>query len=165
MKKKNMYSKRSKREGTRWLKYNSFNEALKMNSPFRLSENRKFFSFEGTSFNKKEVLSTYNESKGGVIVFPSDDNNIVDIEKTKIEIALNPFSNSGGYSIGNFFIGEYCDDKTDNIYSMKSFSIEIIGVSSEIFQDIVKNITKEFNLKEVLVKDYMNGETYLVDTV
>jgi hypothetical protein len=167
------------------LHFSSFTEALKMNSPFRLPENRIFYSFEGKQL--KEGISYVFEDKGGIIVFSTEVNAMIDtkdfvskvkgffkskyqsfknvaFKDTKLDSILKKFPDVQAYSIGNFFKGRYFDRKTGKTYDEKSLSIEIIGIPSKLLVPIAEEIAESFNQKEVLVKDHDTGKIFLVDT-
>ncbi len=176
--------KRYKKINIRELKFNSFTEAVKMNSPFKLPENRMFYNIEGENFS--ESISYTFEDKGGIIVFSTDVNAMVDgkgiknkikgffkgkfktimnrlLRVSKLDNLLKNYQDVMAYSIGNFFKGKYFDREYNKTYSEKSLSIEIIGIPSSLLVPIAENIAKEFDQKEVLVKDYDSGKIFLVD--
>lgn len=166
------------------LKFNTFTEALKMNSPFKLSEDRIFYNIQGKRL--LEGISYTFEDKGGIIVFSTDVNAMVDgkgfvnkvkgffkgkfqtimnrlLRINKLDTLLKNYEDVMAYSIGNFFKGKYFDRENDTTYSEKSLSIEIIGIPSSLLVPIAENIAREFNQKEVLVKDYDSNKIFLVD--
>lgn len=168
----------------RELQFSSFTEALKMNSPFKLPEGRVFYNVNGKKL--AESISYTFEDKGGIIVFSTDVNAMVDakgfvnkikgffkgkfntlmnrlLRIKKLDSLLKNYKDVMAYSIGNFFKGKYFDRKTGKTYSEKSLSIEIIGIPSDLLVPIAESIAKEFMQKEVLVKNYETDKIFLVD--
>ena len=168
----------------RELKFNSLTEAIKMTAPFKVPANRVLFDIEGKAL--KEGISYEFEDKGGIIVFSTDVNAVIDAKgfkavvkgffKTKFSTFLNRFKRHSkisnvlqsfndvqAYSVGNFFRGKYFDRGTGKTYSEKSMSVEIIGIPTEMLVPIAEKIAIEFNQKEVLVKEYGTNRIYLVD--
>lgn len=169
------------------LKFSSYLEATKMNTPFVFPADRKFFKFSGVVI--EGVSMNFDEGyKGGIIVFSTDVNaldtaetdSIVDrirsffrtgfktmvnrlMHTRKLDDVFKKFEEIGGWSVGRFFRGRYLDKSTGTIYSEKSLSVEIIGITSEVLIKVAEHIAREFEQKEVLVKDHNNGKIFLVD--
>ena len=177
-----------KKNRIRKLKIKSFTEGIKLNSPFKLPEDRTFYNFQGARLRLQEKISYEFDESGGIIVFSTDVNAMVDkkgflnkikgIFKGKIQTLINRFkkyskldttlSSFGdvqAYSVGNFFKGKYFDRETGKTYTEKSLSVEIIGIDSKLLVTIAEEIAKGFNQKEVLVKDYNTNKIFLVDTL
>ena len=69
----------------------------------------------------------------------------------------------GLYSVGNFFKGKFVGDNGE-MYSEKSISIEINGLSSISLFKLSENLAKAFQQETVLVKDLNRNKIYLVDS-
>jgi len=181
----NYKSQFKKDDRVRPIKISSFTEGLTMNSPFKLSENRKFYNSLGKLLT--EAISHTFEDKGGIVVFSTDVNAVIDtstffkkakgyfsgkfqtfknriMRYSKIDTTLKKFEDIVAYSVGNFFKGRYFDRENNKTFDEKSLSVEIIGIPSTLLVDIAESIAREFNQKEVLVKDYDNNKIFLVDT-
>ena len=91
-----------------------------------------------------------DEDKGGIIVF-STDVNAVPLEKHNI----------GNWSVGNYFKGKYTD-KQGRVFTKKSLSVEVIGVTYEQLIDIAEDLCREVKQETVLVKSYSTNKIFLV---
>jgi len=168
------------------LSFKSFTEAVKMNSPFYVPGDRVFYNSEGRQIFLEGISFEFKD-KGEIIVFSTDVNAMVDERgflnkikgffKGKFQTVINrlrrnpklakilsQFEDIQAYSVGNFFRGKYFDRENDKLYDEKSLSVEIIGIPEKLIVPIAEEIAKEFNQKEVLVKEYESGRIYLVDT-
>jgi hypothetical protein len=131
----------------------------------------------------KERLEEF-DMKGGQIVFSTDvnaelkdDKGLINKIKNFVKGKLSTLKNRllakkklkkimkekdvYAFSIGNFFDGQYKDEK-GNYYSEKSLSVEIIGISFEELEFIAEMIRKEFQQESVLIKDYESGKINLL---
>lgn len=115
-----------------------------------------------------DVTTVYNKSFGDAVVnfFRSKYETIINrLRKNKIldEIfADKRFEKVSGYSIGNFFKGKYFDRESGKSYDENSLSIEIIGIPIELLIAIGEAVAKEFNQKEVLIKDNSSQRIMIV---
>ena len=178
---------RVKEKRIRDIKITSFSEGLVLNGAFIKPKNKIYFNVFGNKIKIKESVSHTFKEKGGMIVFSTDVNAVIiktsllkDIKGffrskletfknrflrySKVNKVIKSFEDVFAYSIGNFFRGRYFDRENDLTFNEKSISIELIGIPSELLIDIAESIAKEFNQKEVLVKDYENNKIFLVDT-
>ncbi|ADV46183.1 hypothetical protein [Nitratifractor salsuginis] len=80
------------------------------------------------------------------------------IRKSKDKFRLSEL----GYSIGSFFKGRYIDE-AGHQWDDKSFSIDVIGISSDFLKILTEDISKEFTQKAILLKDYNLNKIYLLD--
>jgi hypothetical protein len=97
-----------------------------------------------------------DEVKGGIIVF-STDVNTLPLAKNKI----TENHNISNWSVGNFFKGKYTE-KQGGVFTEKSLSVEVIGVTYEQFIEITEDLCREFKQETVLVKSYSTNKILLV---
>ena len=97
-----------------------------------------------------------DEDKGGIVVF-STDINALPLSTNKV-IEKHNISN---WSVGNFFKGKYTDKK-GTVYTAKSLSVEIIGVTYEQLIEITEDLCREFKQETALVKSYSTNKILLV---
>lgn len=69
----------------------------------------------------------------------------------------------GAFSVGNAFKGKYVDIETGQVFSDRSYTIEVGGLSSNGLLRLAERIANEFDQQTVLVKDFNNGKFYLAD--
>lgn len=121
------------------------------------------------------------DNKGGTIVFSvnvnavsQSKNKLLNVIKNNIETIKNTLFKSDkinkvlkkhegvyGVTIGNFVKGRYkAADGT--LYDERSMSIEILGITSDVLNNIAKDLADEFKQETVLVKNYENNKIYLV---
>lgn len=137
---------------------------------------------DGLEFNEANI--EYFQHKGGIIVF-STDVNAVQLSKnalinyiySKVQSIKNSLMISKkiskvikhhekqlkgiGLTVGNFVKGSYVADN-GIIYDEKSTSVEIIGVETNVLNEVADSLRIEFNQESVLVKNYQDGTIYLV---
>lgn len=133
----------------------------------------------------KEALNFEFEQKGGMIVFSADINATIEGHKfvSKIRAMMDTIRNkfllrkkvtqavkqslppteSFGFTIGKGYKGRFYDSDTGLTFDEDSYTLEVIGVSTEYLQLIARNISRIFNQKMVLVKDYQTGKIYMED--
>jgi hypothetical protein len=132
---KRIYDKES--ESVKPLEFTSYSEAVKMNYPFKLNSDRIFYNTFGKKI-MKEGISFEFEDKGGIIVFSTDVNAMLDSKgflnkikgffrgrfetimnrlkrNSKLSKVLSSFQDIQAYSVGNFFKGRYFDRKNSFI--------------------------------------------------
>ena len=147
-------------------------------------KNAESFVLDEGVHGEQYGLSKY---KGGVIVFATDvnavklhDNNVINKVKQFIETiknrwgkdkivhnAINRFNKDseeriGAYSLGNFFKGKYIGDNGE-MFSDKSISLEIDGLSSKSLLRLAEILATDFKQETVLVKDLNKNKIYLAD--
>jgi hypothetical protein len=137
---------------------------------------------DGSELN--EINLEYFDYKGGIIVF-STDINAVQVSKNKLinfifskmqsiknAILINKKIDKVikqhetqlkgiGLTVGNFVKGRYVADN-GVIYDEKSASVEIIGVQTNVLNEIANSLREEFKQESVLVKNYEDEKIYLV---
>lgn len=69
----------------------------------------------------------------------------------------------GSYSVGHFFKGRYVGDSGE-MFSEKSISVEVNGLSSKSLVRLAERIAYTFRQETVLVKDLNCDKFFLVDT-
>lgn len=69
----------------------------------------------------------------------------------------------GSYSVGHFFKGRYVGDSGE-MFSEKSLSVEVNGLSSKSLVRLAERIADTFRQETVLVKDLNCNKIFLVDT-
>lgn len=69
----------------------------------------------------------------------------------------------GSYSVGHFFKGRYVGDRGE-MFSEKSLSVEVNGLSSKSLVNLAERIADTFRQETVLVKDLNCDKIFLVDT-
>lgn len=69
----------------------------------------------------------------------------------------------GSYSVGHFFKGRYVGDSGE-MFSEKSLSVEVNGLSSKSLVRFAERIADTFRQETVLVKDLNCNKIFLVDT-
>ena len=171
---------------TKNLKFDSWVGAIPMSYPFKFPEKRIFYNMQGNKI-EEAISHEFLDNKGGIIIFSVEVNatlNSIDFKSkvkgffkskwetfkntlfksSKLNNIAHDFPDISNYSIGNFFRGRYLDRDSEILYDEKSMSIEIMGIPSEVLVPLAERIAKEFNQKEVLVKDYQNNKIFLVDT-
>ncbi len=165
------------------IKFLNFIEAVKWNGVFYHKETKRY-SVNGTLL--KESITYEFENKGGMVVFSTDINVVIDErgffnivkdffkrkfntlinrfkKHEKLYNVLKTFKEVEAYSVGNLFKGKHLDRETGKTYDERSMTVEIIGIPYEILIAIAEAIAGEFDQKEVLVKSYENGRILLVD--
>lgn len=68
-----------------------------------------------------------------------------------------------GWSIGNLFRGRYFSPKNDQMFNEKSFAVEIRGVPFKFVKDVGEALRKKFDQEAVLLVNFENNRTYLLD--
>ena len=68
-----------------------------------------------------------------------------------------------GHTIGKDFSGRYVSDGL--IFDENSFTVDIAGVTSDVLMDIAADLAHNFQQKEVLVRDFNENKTYLVNGI
>ena len=92
--------------------------------------------------------------RGGIIVLPAS---LTSSEK-------RPFDyHDWRFSIGNAFRGKYVDAETGAVFSDRSCTVEIGGLSSKELTSLAERLSSEFNHQTVLVRDFnRQGKFHLV---
>ena len=146
------------------LKFNSFVDALKMNSPIRLPDDRIYYSFIDCKIIIPHSLSPSLSENGGVIIFPEGFKSGTDYELIHSGIRmfnknhdLSCYAVSGSvseilYSPGYYFKGSYYDSDAEKSYSAKSLCIDIAGVSSGLFESFASKLMDESGADDFLVR-------------
>lgn len=166
----------------------------------QIRKNKK--SFKYTPTYRKYMCKTITKDqygllnyRGGVIVFSTSVNTVVDKEeKSKIKAYIKKaylstinlilknkklnkfvkkwnedFGSLEDKQIGAFSVGNLFDGKyiseNGETYNDKSLSIDFDGVPSEILLLFAIRICKEYNQESVLVKDYNTNKIYLVENI
>lgn len=112
------------------------------------------------------------DALGGIIVFSQDvnavqmsENKLINWFKQKFATLKNRATGRAtidkiaqdnklvGWTIGNFLNGRYTG-KNGQVYSEKSLSVEVVGVTDEKLQKIAEELCRAFNQETVLVKTY-----------
>ena len=130
-----------------------------LNAAFNDSMLNAFVVSEDSVIERTENVIDYelaDEVKGGIIVF-SVDVSVAPVIKNKI----TEKHNISHWSIGNFFKGKYTD-KSGGVFTEKSLSVEVIGVTCEQLIEIVEDLCKEFKQVTVLVKSYSTNKILLI---
>lgn len=148
-------------------------------------KNKNSYIIDESVHDKQYGLAKY---RGGIITFSTDINaltlsknkiinkirQVVETFKQRLNRAsiihnvINNFNENneeyiGAYSVGNFFRGKYVGDNGE-MYSERSLSIEINGLSSISLFKLAEKLAKEFKQETVLVKDFNKNKIYLVDS-
>lgn len=144
-----------------FLKFNSFVDALKMNSPIRLPDDRVYYCFiDCKIINPHSRFLTEN---GGFIIFPEGFKSGTDYELIHSGIRifnknhdLSCYAVSENvseilYSPGYYFKGSYYDSDAEKNYSKKSLCIDISGVSSGLFEIFASKLMDELAAHDFLV--------------
>lgn len=135
----------------------------------------------------KEAMAFEFEQKGGLIIFSTDVNAVVDSNqliakirslmatiknrmsvRKKVTSAIQSSVGSGnsfGFTMGQNFKGRFYDAETKKTFDEKSYTLEVVGITPYVLGLIARNICKVFNQKMVLVKDYETGKIYMEDTI
>jgi len=116
------------------------------------------------------------EEKGGVIVFPTDVN-AVELYPHKFINAITQFKTTwknrlssskaiekhpvNNWAIGSFFKGKL-SERAGSVFTAKSPSVEITGVTYEQLIAIAEDLCREFQQESVLVKSYSENKVLLV---
>lgn len=105
---------------------------------------------DGIDDEMKALLSEYQESFGDSYFRET-------IDSYRQEKNLDGI----GYTLGKNFAGRYVtgDDQFDD----NSFTVDIAGVDSETLQGIAEDLCHNFSQESVLVRDYNENKTYLVN--
>lgn len=137
---------------------------------------------DGSELN--EINLEYFDYKGGIIVFSTDinaiqvsKNRLVNFIFSKMQSIKNALLINKkihkvikqhetqlkgiGLTVGNFVKGRYVADN-GVIYDEKSASVEIIGVQTDVLNEIANSLREEFKQESVLVKNYEDEKIYLV---
>lgn len=83
-------------------------------------------------------------------------------KNSKIENTIMKKHGISNISIGNFFKGKY-KAKSEQIFDEKSMSVEIIGITESVLNEVARDLCLEFDQETVLVKNNINGSIYLVN--
>ena len=119
------------------------------------------------------------KKKGGIIVFSIEadfvefpDNTFVNSIKQFVktwkqsllrkELIAPEKHNISNWSVGNFFEGK-STDKKGNIFSKKSLSIEIIGVTDDQLMSIVEDLCSALKQETALLKSYTSEKILYVN--
>ncbi len=148
---------KSKQRKIRSLKFSGYLEAVKMNTPFVFHENSIFNLIR---YNAKCVRKI--ELEGAVIVFQEGVNR--QISRDEITGIIRMSEKIHVWSTGGMFRGKYFDKKNETTYSNKSLSVEIFGSSTVEVVNAAENIAFQLNQNGVMVKTYLDGRIFLVDT-
>ena len=105
----------------------------------------------GIDSEMKSLITEYQRSFGEGYVSET-------IETYKNETNGDPV----GFTIGSGFSGRYVSED-GHIYDENSITIDISGVDSETLQHIAEDLCHNFTQETVLVKDFNNMQTYLVN--
>lgn len=140
----------------------------------------KFVEATGISSIALKVAYRFDEfkEKGGMIVCSTDINSNQEdgikgklksiflnslnrlLYKGKIDETIKPilikYGINIGWSVGKLFNGRYYDRKNDKLFSEKSFSIDMRGVSMDIVREVALAICEKFDQQSVLL---INHET------
>lgn len=141
----------------RSIRFTSYIEAIKMNTPFIFPKDSIF-----NMVKENEICGKRIELEGGVIVLPEDINKQFSSDETINIIKMS--QNIHVWSIGEIFRGKYYDKKNDVTYSNKSLSVEVLGISTVEIVNAAENIAYQLNQKGAMVKTYLDGKIFLVDT-
>jgi hypothetical protein len=169
----------SEHDIVRPIKITNFMEGMKWNGAFSGDhQNREYYNISGQLF--ESITHEFEKGfKGGMVVFSTEVNAVYNKSgffKSKVKTLINAlrknkklsdllsnFEEVIAYSVGNFFRGKYFDRETGKTYDEKSLSVEIIGIPPQILTKIAESIAKDFEQKEVLVKEYDSGRIFMVD--
>jgi hypothetical protein len=168
-----------------------FKECIENSKKFSVKEGTTYILTSNGDYILAEALHSQqyglSEYKGGITVFSTDVNaaqlsnnrfvnHIKQVYKTfqqrylknkKVNQTVNRFNASeeeyiGAFSVGSFFQGKYVSDN-GKIFSEKSASIEINGLSTKALNVFAEMIANEFLQETVLVKDLNSQKIYLVN--
>lgn len=144
----------------------------------KLSEVMPSYLYEGIDFKLDKT--------GGVITFSTDLNSTLGKAETFSEKAVFFFESKWktfinrlnvddrlaqillvkydrpGYTLGKNFKGAY-RSKNGLIFSERSFTIEILGINSDILILIASEVCREFKQETVMVKDFNKNEVLFVN--
>ena len=79
----------------------------------------------------------------------------------KINKVLSKYDEVYGVTIGNFVKGRY-KSETGKLFDESSLAVEIIGITTEVLNNVAESLAQEFKQETVLVKDYTSNRIYLV---
>lgn len=161
-----------------------------LSSSFVFDVNKVHISYVYDKDTFKKIKS-YNlhkintDKRGGIISLPtginldkSSKNKVVTWIKQKlINIKNKPFHTEmvigemdknkdiQGFTIGNFFKGNYSNRKNNKVFDEKSIRIdciEIIGINKEDLYSIAEDFKNKFVQQSVLVKDHSTGNIHFL---
>ena len=115
---------------------------------FVLSENR---------FGGNEMA---NDHRGGVIVFPSAANTILDNAQISQQLATFSQGFIVACAIGKAFKGMYIDGNNER-YDINSTTIEVSGLPSKDLIRLAEQIAKELHQEQIFVKDLNRNKIYI----
>lgn len=105
---------------------------------------------DGIDDEMKALLSEYQESFGAGYFRET-------VDSYRQEKGLEGI----GYTLGHGFSGRYVNG--DDQFDDNSFTVDIAGVDSETLQGIAEDLCHNFSQQSVLVRDYNENKTYLVN--
>lgn len=169
---------------TRGLRFASFMEAVKMNSPFA-ADGKDFREITGREIGIPGIISCNAAGMGGIIVFPVSARDIIGGNGPGEDLrailenawtALNSpsggddttpplpgFGNLPAFSTGPFFRGRYLDRRNGTLFDRRSLSVEIIGVPGDRLPRLASLAARALGKRGALVRDSESGRMYLVD--
>lgn len=107
-------------------------------------------AIDGIDDEMKALLSEYQESFGAGYFRET-------VDSYRQEKNLEGI----GYTLGKNFAGRYVTGNDE--YDDNSFTVDIAGVDSETLQGIAEDLCHNFSQESVLVRDYNENKTYLVN--
>jgi len=135
------------------------------------------------AFQNEEITTKLEkDKKGGVIILSTDvsalmqsGNEVADFIRGKWDtiknrltygkkinkVALNN-KEVGGWTIGRYLRGRYVNN--GQVYDENSISVELLFVTKQVLIDVAKELCREFNQQEVIVKSYSDNEILFINS-
>ena len=101
-----------------------------------------------------------NDHRGGVIVFPSAANTILDNAQISQQLATFSQGFIVACAIGKAFKGMYIDGNNER-YDINSTTIEVSGLPSKDLLRLAEQIAKELHQEQIFVKDLNRNKIYI----